>query len=199
MDVFLELQQFFPPGIVFASGLRLEAPGRRWAPASFMASQGNEYAVLDSGALTAYFDERGLFVEYAGLHLNITRTPLTALCLVMDEGTRSCFQLSWTTTDDEPLEQRIGAADAQALMVVLHRPPDGTRAEIPGILVAMRDTDDESCLYVDYWCNVRVSQEPPEAWEQNLAMYLDEFTGTFDEYVCARCFLLDSTQRWCIV
>lgn len=101
MDVFLELQQLFPPGIVFASGPRLEAPGRRWAPASFMAAQGNEYAVLDSEALPAYFDERGLFVEYAGLHLNITRTPLTAPCLVLDEGTRSCFQLSWATTDDE--------------------------------------------------------------------------------------------------
>lgn len=58
MDVFLELQQFFPPGIVFASGPRLEAPGRRWAPASFMASQGNEYAVLDSGALPAYIFRR---------------------------------------------------------------------------------------------------------------------------------------------
>ncbi|KAF9639164.1 hypothetical protein BFW01_g10061 [Lasiodiplodia theobromae] len=199
MDVFLELQQFFPPGIIFASGPRLEAPGRRWAPASFMASQGNEYAVLDSGALPAYFDERGLFVEYPGLRLHVARTPLTAPCLVLDEGTRSCFQLSWAVTDDERLQQRIGAADAQALMVVLHRPPDGTRADIPGILVAVRDTDgEEGCLYVDYWCNVRVSQEPAEAWEQNWAMYLDECTGTFDEYLCARCSLLDSTQQWCI-
>lgn len=199
MDAFLDLQQLFPPGIVFASGPRLDRPGRRWAPASFMASQPYDYAVMDSESMPAYFDQRGLYVTYPGMRLTVPHSPVVAQCLMLvDEAERSCFQLQRVDVDGDSASPDRQIDTKRVLMLVLHRLPDGTQTEIRGILVEGQDTGDGECLHVEYWCNVSLVQEPEESWEHNFSMFSEECNKEFDEYLFARCPMLDFQQQWCI-
>jgi hypothetical protein len=196
MKRLLEMQEWFPPGIVFMDGERMQEDGLGWAPKSFMARRENEFGLLDAESLPAYFDEHGLYVTFSGFLVKPTQRPLSDIFFLLNEDSGSTYLVQWQRERHSMKWDVLGPHVLRRPAILTSRDA-AHKAESVGILVNIYREEDE-CLYVKFKARILVRTEPAAEYAHHFDSYQGEALADIDEFLYAIGTPFASDQQWCV-
>lgn len=188
----LEMQQWFPPGIIFMNAERLGEEGFRWAPRSFIARQSTELALLHDEQPPACFNKFGLIVKYTGFLLNISRRPLCHNFIRVDERSESAY----TVLAPLPPLNTIDINIHRHPTIISSRDPEQVPESVAIVVDVEREEDEY--LYVRFGTRVIVRKEPTNLYDQHVKHFKYENDLDVDEYLYTATQFLPQGQQWCV-
>lgn len=198
MHLLIQLQKWFPQGIIFMDTDRLETPGLRWAPKSFLARQSSELGLLNDERPAVRYTEHGLPVVYPGFLLTVPKRPLCSTFLAVDEENASTYQVAGRHQAMEKWRDNFSPH-------VLTRPAIITSRQVTqnsqsdAILVDIV-REEHGCLYATFVARTFVSKTTNMrlSYAQHAEHLRQEAELEVDEYLYASAVSLPSDQQWCV-
>lgn len=198
MHVLIQLQQWFPQGIIFMDADRLETPGLRWAPKSFLAQQPSELGLLNDERPAVRYNEHGLPVVYPGFLLTVPKQPLCSTFFAVDEENASTYLISGR-------HQATGKWRDMFSPHVLHRPAvimsrDVAQASQSDAIIVDIVREESGCLYATFVARVNIKRTTDMriSYAHHADSLRQEAELELDEYLYASATPLPSDQEWCV-
>jgi hypothetical protein len=191
MRKLLEMQQWFPPGIIFMNAERLDDEGFGWAPKSFLSRQSTELALLNDEKPPTCYNGIGLPVQYPGFLLSISKRPLCATFLVVDKDHESVHLVMHQDDRSSSLNTLRNPA------IISSRDPSYA-PETVSILVDI-EREEDSCKYARFVARVVVRKEQADLYISHTEGLQSEAELEVDEYLYGIATSLPTDQQWCII
>ncbi|KAK4940583.1 hypothetical protein LTR10_019342 [Elasticomyces elasticus] len=193
MTKLLEMQQWFPPGIIFMDAERLAEEGFGWAPKSFLARQPNELGLLNDERPPTRYNGIGLLVQYPGFLLTVAKQPLSATFFMLDKD-RNTVHLMMQYGG---VEGHSSASKLKCPAIISSRDPSYA-PETVSILVDIIH-DEDGCKHARIAGRGVLRKDQTNTYDGHVEGLAIEAELDVDEYLYATATSVPIDQQWCLV